>query len=86
MKNVTDVERILDAMIRSSSYNPHGNVLVLINVNLGDDDWEPLVKSFFQLFWQHFIINVSIMFPNFKRSINTVRLNINFQISKLALM
>lgn len=72
VKKLIDVDKIIDGMLRTSSFNPHANVLVIINNNLADDEWEPLVKSFFKSFWIHFIIHVSILFPNFNRSINTV--------------
>lgn len=78
LKTVEDMESIVDLMIRTRTWNPHGIFFIYIDCDLGAD-WKHVIQSFLQMLWQEFVINVTFMFPDTQLYVNKVWLRLMFE-------
>lgn len=57
-----DVDAILNMLVKTTSWNPHGNFLIHV---LGlEHDFDQLSKHIVNSFWKYFVINIDIISPN----------------------
>lgn len=57
-----DCMLIVNMLMESPSWNPHGKFLIYLLYL--KTDWEPIIKDIFAYLWQYFVINVTIMIPD----------------------
>lgn len=62
MLKTSDCDSILKMLIRTPSWNPHA--LFFVYITGLSEDWEALSTYIFTQFWNHFVINLTILVPD----------------------
>lgn len=61
IKTEAESAAILSMLTQTSSWNPHARFLVF--VDWLDRDWQEFAIFIIKMFWQYFVINITIMIP-----------------------